>query len=419
MDNEHNDFILNGLSRSLALIKFDREGNIVFVNQNFLNIVGYDEDECIGKHHSIFVDQGYARTEEYKDFWDQLRQGKSFTHEFKRFRKDGSEFWIQASYTPIFDSEGSVSEILKIGSDVTSQVISRFRTKSILSAIERSTAFIEFSTDGVIKRLNEPFLKSMRYSEGELEGQHHRIFVKPEYSVTTEYKQFWRDLANGITVSGRVERVAKDGSIVWLEATYNPIINDEGEITGVIKFATDVTESVNLSLETEEKAKALDAALQKSIEAERVREEMDRAFQEMSTPVTPIWDGILLLPLIGIVDSTRTDDIMRKTLQKISESQAKVFILDISGVPTVDTSVANQLMKITKATKFMGCETVISGLSPLVAHTMVDLGVDVGEVITTSTLKDAFRLAQRQVRELDKRLHEGEQDSGNDITQAS
>ena len=101
----------------------------------------------------------------------------------------------------------------------------------------------------------------MRYSEGELEGQHHRIFVKPEYSVTTEYKQFWRDLANGITVSGRVERVAKDGSTVWLEATYNPIINDEGEITGVIKFATDVTESVNLSLETEEKAKALDAAL--------------------------------------------------------------------------------------------------------------------------------------------------------------
>ena len=134
-----------------------------------------------------------------------------------------------------------------------------------------------------------------------------------------------------------------------------------------------------------------------ALENDRIREELDRTLQEMSTPVTPIWDDILLLPLVGVVDSTRTDDIMRKTLTRISETRSKVFILDISGVATVDTAVANQLIKITKATRLMGCETVISGLSPAIAHTMVDLGVDVGAVRTTSTLRDAFKIALRQV----------------------
>jgi len=132
-------------------------------------------------------------------------------------------------------------------------------------------------------------------------------------------------------------------------------------------------------------------------EAERIREELDRTLQEMSTPVMPIWDAILLLPLVGVVDSARTDDVMRKSLERISETRSKVFILDISGVPAVDTAVANQLLKITKATLLMGCETIISGLSPAIARTMVDLGVDVGEVRTTATLRDAFAISLRKV----------------------
>lgn len=122
-----------------------------------------------------------------------------------------------------------------------------------------------------------------------------------------------------------------------------------------------------------------------------------RAMLEMSTPVTPIWEGILLLPLVGIIDTTRTNEIMNKTLTKIAESRAKVFVLDISGVGSVDTSVANQLIKITKATRLMGCESIISGVSPSIARTMVELGVSIGEVRTTATLRDAFELALRAV----------------------
>ncbi len=128
-----------------------------------------------------------------------------------------------------------------------------------------------------------------------------------------------------------------------------------------------------------------------------------QALIEMSTPVTPIWEGILLLPLLGIVDSTRTQDIMNKTLTEIGRTRAKVFVLDISGVASMDTSVANQLMKISKATQLMGCETIISGISPTIARTLVELGVSVGDIKTTATLRDSFELALQAVG-VDKKL---------------
>jgi rsbT co-antagonist protein RsbR len=115
-----------------------------------------------------------------------------------------------------------------------------------------------------------------------------------------------------------------------------------------------------------------------------------KSLMEMSTPVTQIWNGILLLPIVGIVDSKRAQDIMNAALAKIAETQARVFIMDISGVAVVDTAVANHLIKITKATRLMGCSCTISGVSPAIAQTIVELGIEVGTVKTTATMKDAL-----------------------------
>ncbi len=115
-----------------------------------------------------------------------------------------------------------------------------------------------------------------------------------------------------------------------------------------------------------------------------------KSLMEMSTPVTQIWNGILLLPIVGIVDSKRAQDIMHAALAKIAETQARVFIIDISGVAVVDTAVANHLIKITKATRLMGCSSTISGVSPAIAQTIVELGIEVGTVKTTATMKDAL-----------------------------
>jgi rsbT co-antagonist protein RsbR len=121
------------------------------------------------------------------------------------------------------------------------------------------------------------------------------------------------------------------------------------------------------------------------------------SLMEMSTPVTQIWSGILLLPIVGIIDSKRARDIMNATLAKIGETQARIFILDISGVGVVDTAVANHLIKITRATRLMGCDCTISGVSPSIAQTIVDLGIDVGRIKTTSTMKDALAHAFHRV----------------------
>lgn len=118
--------------------------------------------------------------------------------------------------------------------------------------------------------------------------------------------------------------------------------------------------------------------------------EQSQALMEMSTPVTAIWQGILMLPIVGIIDSKRAQDIMNAMLSKIGETRSKVIIMDISGVAVVDTAVANHLIKITKATKLMGCDCTISGVSPAIAQTIVGLGINVGEVHTTATLRDAL-----------------------------
>jgi len=135
----------------------------------------------------------------------------------------------------------------------------------------------------------------------------------------------------------------------------------------------------------------------------RTISKQSQALMEMSTPVTEIWDDILMLPLVGIIDSKRSKDVMDSTLAKISQTQARICIMDISGVAVVDTAVANHLMKISKATRLMGCECTFSGISPAIAQTIVELGIDVGSITTNANLKDALNYAfNRQNIEIKK-----------------
>jgi rsbT co-antagonist protein RsbR len=125
----------------------------------------------------------------------------------------------------------------------------------------------------------------------------------------------------------------------------------------------------------------------------RIIAEQHEALMEMSTPVTEIWEDILMLPIVGFVDSKRAQDVMAAVLKKIAESHSRFLILDISGVAVMDTAVANHLFKITRATRLMGCVCTISGVSPAIAETIVSLGIEVGNIRTTATLKDALSAA--------------------------
>ena len=118
---------------------------------------------------------------------------------------------------------------------------------------------------------------------------------------------------------------------------------------------------------------------------------------ELSTPVVKLWDGVLALPMIGTLDSARTQVVMETLLQRIVETGAEVAILDITGVPTVDTLVAQHLLKTITAARLMGADCIISGIRPQIAQTIVHLGVELNDVVTKATLANAFRLALRRV----------------------
>jgi methyl-accepting chemotaxis protein len=254
---------LEAINRSNAIIYFDLVGTILGVNDIFLEAMGYgagNHDDIIGKHHSIFICEDYAKTFEYEKFWDILRSGKHYQGEFERRKKDGSLINLQATYNPIFNEDGKITKIMKIATDISVIV----NSKKQIDAINRSTALISFNTDGFITDANPIFLETMGYGSNEKNkviGKHHSIFVSYEYSKSDAYVKFWENLRKGKYFDGIFERRKVDGSIVYLQASYNPVFDSKGNITDVVKIATDVTEAVN----NEKKIDALSKDLQQEL----------------------------------------------------------------------------------------------------------------------------------------------------------
>ena len=247
-ESQQKQDVLNAIDKSLAVIEFDLEGNILHANANFLSAVGYDLSEIVNKHHRLFVTQFYANSAEYAEFWSKLKNGQFFSGRFKRINKQGEEIWIEASYNPIKDSSGAPYKVVKFASDITEAVKKEQDYKGQIEAINKTMAVIEFDTVGNILKTNENFRAATGYSETELQGQHHRLFVLPDYAESEEYAQFWRELGEGKSKSGTYHRVNKAGEDLWLEATYNAIFNDEGEVIKVVKYATDVSANENTKL---------------------------------------------------------------------------------------------------------------------------------------------------------------------------
>jgi len=356
--------IYQALDRVQAIIEFDLDGTVVSANENFLRIFGYELDEIIGKHHRMFCDSSHVESDAYVEFWKKLGRGEYHAAEFKRLAKGGKEIWLQASYNPVFDKDGKPVRVVKFATDVTASKLQIAEFEGKIRAIERAQAVIEFELDGTVITANENFLRIFGYSLDEVVGKHHRMFCDPGYAESPEYAQFWQKLGRGEYSADEFKRINKDGAEVWLQASYNPIFDMEGRPLKVVKFASDITDEV---------------------------QKRSLAMLEMSTPVTKIWDGVLFAPIVGIVDSKRSVDIMNKALSSIADTRASTLLLDIGGVAVVDTAVANHLIKIAKAAVLMGCKTVISGISPAIAQTIVELGIDLGSIQTTSTIESALR----------------------------
>ncbi|TMO65059.1 methyl-accepting chemotaxis protein [Pseudoalteromonas aurantia] len=245
------------ISKSQAIIEFDLNGAILFVNENFLNTMGYERHEVIGQHHSMFADAEYAASEKYKDFWLALKRGEFKSGEYKRVGKNGKEVWIQATYNPIFDTNDQPFKVVKYASDITQSKIQAADYEGQLDAISRSLAVIEFNMDGTIISANDNFLSVMGYSLNELVGKHHSLFTEPHYAASVEYQTFWAKLNAGEFSSGEYKRLAKGHREVWIHASYNPIFDINGKPVKVVKYASDITEQKKQSTNYEGQLQAI------------------------------------------------------------------------------------------------------------------------------------------------------------------
>lgn len=235
--------LLAAFNTSQAIIEFDPTGRIVNANANFLNAVGYQLADIVGKHHSIFMGLGEAQHEDYRAFWSALARGTFQSGEFRRFGKGGRIVWIQASYNPVFNRNGKVVRVVKIASDVTKAKLIACDMAGQIAAIASTQAVIAFDLDGTIQDANELFLSATGYRRDEVVGRHHRMFMAPE-DLGSAYVTFWTDLKAGVAKQGVFRRISKSGRQIHIQATYTPIKDTDGQPFKIVKFATDITKSV-------------------------------------------------------------------------------------------------------------------------------------------------------------------------------
>jgi methyl-accepting chemotaxis protein len=251
---------MDAIDRSMAVIEFDLKGHVLKANENFLKTFGYSAEEIAGVHHRLFCDAAHVRSLDYREFWERLAAGEFQQGEYRRVSKTGRDVWIQASYTPVLDEDGRPVKVVKYASDITEGKLRTTENAGRVQAIDRSTAVVEFSLDGIVMGANQLFLDTTGYTLDEILGKHHRVFCTPEYAASPAYRDFWRKLGDGEFESSVYNRVAKGGREIWLQASYNPIFDGEGRQVKVIKYATDITDAKIRNAEYEGKVNAMSRA---------------------------------------------------------------------------------------------------------------------------------------------------------------
>lgn len=257
--------LTKALKSNTACIIFDVKGNVMDASDSFLECVKYDLEEIKGKHHRIFCTPETLSSSDYGFFWQELARGHSQSGTFQRINAKGEDVWLEATYLPVEGGNGKVAYVIKIASDVTEKHENAVDQNAILSALDASMAVIEFTPEGYVISANKNFLDAVGHSFSAVRGQHHEMFCTPEFYQ--ENPDFWYELAHNNLKQGKFKRIAANGKTVWLEATYNPVIDESGNVFKVVKFATDITKDV----EKEQAARrAVESARTTSLQTETI-----------------------------------------------------------------------------------------------------------------------------------------------------
>ncbi|WP_330999395.1 PAS domain S-box protein [Sphingomonas sp. IC-56] len=249
--------ISTAVDGSQATIEFALDGTVLEANANFLAIMGFTRDEVLGQHHRLFCGPLEAESAGYAEFWRKLSSGAHDAGVYKRRTRDGGDVWLQATYTPVLDPEGRPLKVVKFATDVTAAKLREADFEARTVAMDRSQAVIEFALNGTVLHANANFLDAMGYRLDEVVGRHHRLFCAPEDAASERYQRFWEKLGTGAFDAGVYKRRSRDGRDVWLQATYNPILDPDGRPVRIVEFAMDITEATERGAEAQGQVHAI------------------------------------------------------------------------------------------------------------------------------------------------------------------
>jgi len=239
LSQNESEGMLEALNRSQAIIEFNLDGTIIGANENFLKTLGYSLDEIKGKHHSMFCEEEFSSSLDYKRFWDQLGKGEFFSGEYKRIGKGGKVVWIIASYNPILDAKGKPFKVVKFATDVTE---ARKELQVRTDIMNLTSIVSEANLKGDILSINEKFLEVSKYPKEELIGQPHNTTRHPDMPKEV-FKEMWATIGRGKIFRGMVKNRAKDGTPYYVDAVIAPIMGDNGKPKKYLGVRYDITES--------------------------------------------------------------------------------------------------------------------------------------------------------------------------------
>ncbi len=224
----------------------DKKGDILSVNDKFVEISKYSRDELIGAPHNTTRHPDMAKSV-FKQLWNTIGHGNVFRGMIKNRAKDGTPYYVDAVIAPIMGENGKPKKYLGVRYDITEAELERQNSRGVLGAIDQSFAYIEFDLGGTVLTANKNFQQALGYSLDEMVGKHHRMFVEPSLSMSPAYTQFWADLNAGKPQNDLFKRISKSGKEIWIQAVYAPVKDEMGRVVKIVKIATDVTAQVKAS----------------------------------------------------------------------------------------------------------------------------------------------------------------------------
>ncbi|MEA1907654.1 MAG: PAS domain S-box protein [Euryarchaeota archaeon] len=360
------------------VVIIDSRGVLVETTDNVEEVTGFEKEELLGRS---FSETGIVTEESKAMIAENLAKQRSGVNvapcEVEVLTKDGRKLPFEVNAAQITHTDIEQPADMLIFRDITERKKEEEETRRLATIVEQAAEGIAVADiEGNIQFANQAWAAMHGYeNSNELVGKHLSIFHTEEH-LKTEVIPFNEEVKQSGHNAGEVAHMRKDGTTFPTMMVVSLLKNKQDKPYGIVGFARDITDRKRLERELQ-----------------RAFGKLKASYEELSIPVIQVWGGVLVLPIIGVLDRERINRLMETMLVKIVETQSRVVIIDVTGVRSVDTNIASHLINVTKAAKLLGTKCVVTGIKPDAAHTLVGLGVDMSEITTKRSMQEGLKYA--------------------------